>query len=503
MCVEGSCQFGECALATRMFMQQLRYSHILYVLTALCLGGALRIYNLAGESFWLDEISSVLRVSWTYGELFEGTTTESMMPLYYLIQKGWCDVFGIGELGFRLSSVLYGTLSIMAIYGLVAEVFNRRTGIVAAFVCALHPFAIYYSREARPYSLFFLLSIVSYYFFFRVLRSGSVTSCLGCVLSTGMLMYTHVYSSFLILGQFLLALFYFFLPEVAGSKMRFSSLTRAWALTVMAGIPLFLRLPDFFSSIWKSRSGFEWLQTPSWNELIMSPTRYWFWFRMGEISCLLLCILTILGFRRYRAYGKGLSFVCAVLCSCLFLPWLFSVLVSPVFLLRYTIATLIGLVTLLAFVVSESRSLLVRGVLIVPLVMPLPTLLNMRHKDLWREAGDFLNRELRPGDIVIADPDFLRPPMRYYLAPQFREQLVSRAQATALLPELNRDVHIWAIESYLPIDLPRRQPYLESAGEVKTLYKDIGEIGMLYKVEGSQYHLTRDPIYLSLTTLAP
>lgn len=481
-------------------MEQAESRYVWYLLAACCLGAALRLYDLAAESFWLDEMSTVLRMSWSWPEMFQGASTESMMPLYYMLQKQWTRISGIGEFGFRLSSVLYGTLSIIAIFGLISEAFNRRIGMTAAFICAVHPYTVYYSREARPYSLFFLLSIVSYFFFFRVIRFGSVASSTGYIVSTTLLMYTHIYSSFLILGQALLACLYFCIPQIAGISLRFSPLIKAGIVTAIGGIPLLLRLPGFFTSVGQSRSGFGWIRTPSWGEFLTTPSQYWLQFSMGQFSCLLIGLLLIAGFRRYSEFIRGLSFAFAVLCSCLLLPWLFSVLVVPLLLLRYTVAAIVGIVALLAVVVTESRSMLIRGALVLPLIIPLPDLLTMRHKDLWREAGEFLNLKVRPGDIVVVEYDFLKPTLQYYMAPELHKLLVTREEAMAILPKLLKTAHIWGVESYV---VSRRQPFLDSAGEVNTSYEDLGEVGKIFKIEGSPYHLTRDPIYLSLTRLTP
>ena len=48
---------------------------------------------------------------------------------------------------------MLGTLLVLVIYGLGARLFNRTTGLAAAFIAAIAPFQVYYSQEARMYIL--------------------------------------------------------------------------------------------------------------------------------------------------------------------------------------------------------------------------------------------------------------------------------------------------------------------------------------------------------------
>ena len=62
-------------------------------------------------------------------------------------------MFGLSEFALRSLSALFGTLLVLVIYGLGARLFNRTTGLAAAFIAAIAPFQVYYSQEARMYIL--------------------------------------------------------------------------------------------------------------------------------------------------------------------------------------------------------------------------------------------------------------------------------------------------------------------------------------------------------------
>jgi hypothetical protein len=70
--------------------------------------------------------------------------------------------------------VLAGVLLVPALYGLTREVFDRRTARVAAVLAVPAPFLVWYSQEARMYSLFMLAGVCSVWAQVVAQRRGSV-----------------------------------------------------------------------------------------------------------------------------------------------------------------------------------------------------------------------------------------------------------------------------------------------------------------------------------------
>jgi mannosyltransferase len=69
----------------------------------------------------------------------------------------------------RLPSALAGWLCIPAIYLLGKRLYSGREGLMAALFVAVLWAPIYYSQEARPYSMLILLSILNSYFWWDVI----------------------------------------------------------------------------------------------------------------------------------------------------------------------------------------------------------------------------------------------------------------------------------------------------------------------------------------------
>ncbi len=136
-------------------------------------GAALRFATLDLQSYRYDEAVTVGRV--LHPSIFDTFSTvphsESTPPLYYLVAWLWSRPFGIGEIGLRSLSALAGTASIAIVYMGAAALGMRRTvGLIAAAMVAVSPVLIWFSQDARAYSLAFLLTALSFLFFARALR---------------------------------------------------------------------------------------------------------------------------------------------------------------------------------------------------------------------------------------------------------------------------------------------------------------------------------------------
>lgn len=132
------------------------------LLAIMLLGAALRFYGLGVQSLWADELAS-----WDFSEqdtvsrVIKGDTQP---PLYFLILHLWQWIFGESEWALRLPSALAGWLCIPAIYLLGKRLYSEREGLMAALFLAVLWAPIYFSQEARPYSMLILLSILTSYF---------------------------------------------------------------------------------------------------------------------------------------------------------------------------------------------------------------------------------------------------------------------------------------------------------------------------------------------------
>ncbi|MEK7526382.1 MAG: glycosyltransferase family 39 protein [Patescibacteria group bacterium] len=94
-------------------------------------------------------------------------------PLYLYSAVPSVAIFGISAYGVRLPAAIFGILGVWALYLLIKQLFkNEKLALVSAFVLAISPWHIQYSRAGFEVTqlLFFLL--IGLYFFFKSLKNG-------------------------------------------------------------------------------------------------------------------------------------------------------------------------------------------------------------------------------------------------------------------------------------------------------------------------------------------
>jgi 4-amino-4-deoxy-L-arabinose transferase-like glycosyltransferase len=135
------------------------------------LGAVLRFATLGAQSYHHDEIvtaSRVLRVG--FGHAMDAVGfSESAPPLYYVLAWLWTQVAGTGEWGLRSLSAVAGVATIPVAFPLGRELRGARAGLLAAALVAVNPMLLWYSQEARAYSLLCLFCALSLLFCVRAL----------------------------------------------------------------------------------------------------------------------------------------------------------------------------------------------------------------------------------------------------------------------------------------------------------------------------------------------
>lgn len=128
-------------------------------LLLITLGGLLLRLPRLGESLWYDETFTARIASLDAAQFMPAVVGDVHPPLFYALDWITARLLGDGEAALRLPALVFGVLLIPCAFRLARALnLTERTALVYAGLVALMPSAIYYSHEARGYSLLALLA---------------------------------------------------------------------------------------------------------------------------------------------------------------------------------------------------------------------------------------------------------------------------------------------------------------------------------------------------------
>lgn len=139
------------------------YALVFILLLAL----GLRLYQLDQENIWTDEALTIHHAQeqdWPEFIHFI-STTEAAPPGHYLFLHYWISWFSDSEFSVRLPSVIFGVLSVWLLFLVVRKFFDQKVALLSSLFMATSMLQILFSQEARLYSLFTFLVLLSAYFF--------------------------------------------------------------------------------------------------------------------------------------------------------------------------------------------------------------------------------------------------------------------------------------------------------------------------------------------------
>ena len=160
----------------------------------LSLAAGLRACKLGQLSFWYDEIvtmrlATAPTLTALFDRLFQIEATRA--PLHPLLLQRWIGLFGSSEAAGRSLSVVCGIVTVGLVYWIGLLVFDRATGLWAAWLAAISPPLVYYSREARMYALLVMIACLCWGLLFSLRKSSSHGKSIAYALCLVALVYCH------------------------------------------------------------------------------------------------------------------------------------------------------------------------------------------------------------------------------------------------------------------------------------------------------------------------
>jgi hypothetical protein len=135
---------------------------------------------------------------------FVATDAEITPPLYFVLAR-ISTLLGSSVDLIRLPALMAGIGLIPLIYLLARMIIGRRAALIASAVASVSPLLIYFSANARAYSLMILLVAGSTMFLLLAARDGRNRWWAAYAVCVCLSMYTHYTVAFVLTGQFIWA----------------------------------------------------------------------------------------------------------------------------------------------------------------------------------------------------------------------------------------------------------------------------------------------------------
>lgn len=210
----------------------------LLLYTAIALGAFLRIFGLGSQSIWGDEALTIQ--AYLTDEHLADVCCRIWMrgvhpPLYFLIMHYW-RMLGESEFMLRFPSAVFGVAAIPLIYLITRRMFGRPAAGISALVLAVSPFHIWYSQEARMYSLQMFLALASTLLLLRAWERRRAADLAAYGLVTVAALYTHIGTLFLLAAQGVITL-----GMAVKDWRRYASVVAVQSLVLAAYIPWIMK----------------------------------------------------------------------------------------------------------------------------------------------------------------------------------------------------------------------------------------------------------------------
>jgi uncharacterized membrane protein len=435
------------------------------LLALIIVGLGLRL--LVSRSIWLDEAISITQAQQPFADMIAGLAAGDVHPpLHHAALWLAVQLFGTGELAVRLPSIIAGTLLIPTLYGAGRDLYDRRVGLVAAALGTVAPIAIWYSQEARMYAMFMLFSLIAIWAQVRVLRkTGRPGAWTVYSVATAAVLWTQYFSVLQVTvqqGAFAVVLWR---RRQGGSRWRMGL---AWAASTLAVLLLLVPLlPVLQSQIHgyishsagpdlPAQAGLGATRRDQLSIYAFIANVIWaIWGYHADTTMAQIVAMWPLGMLMLLVLlGRGYSGTSMLLLSAAVVPALILFAVGfeqrSLFELRYFVGAVpVGLLLMARLASSTDnrgpRRLIV-GLVVITLAVGLADQqLNGANPRLYdfRGALALVSAEVRPGDVVVYEPQFIGPVVDYYAAGLHAKPLDDGLR----LP--SRKHHIFVVGSFL------------------------------------------------------
>jgi hypothetical protein len=195
-----------------------------------------RIYGIDRQSLWSDELYAVMAsYKHHFSKVWLLMLNDSHPPGYVTLMYYTLPWTGYTDVGIRLQSLIYGIVWIPLVYWLGRRWFSASTGLIAAALVTSSHSAIYFSQEARAYSMLVAFNLANIICLLEILYAHKLhrNYVTGFVISSTIMLYLH-YTCFVFFCTELLLCIMLWIFQRKGNLRQ---------MAICFGIPLLLYAP--------------------------------------------------------------------------------------------------------------------------------------------------------------------------------------------------------------------------------------------------------------------
>jgi 4-amino-4-deoxy-L-arabinose transferase-like glycosyltransferase len=372
----------------------------LTLLFSLVLGTFLRLDHFKLASFWGDEaVSANVLQRQDIGSLWAWTFCAGNNPGFTFLMKLWSLPFGDSEASLRFLSIIFSLLSVLMIYFLAKDLFNKSVASWSSFLLATSTISIFFSHQARPYSLIIFLSILSSWYLIKLLQNNwRKKELIIYFLIMLYVLYTHLWFFFLMAAHFLIVLIY--------KKELIKKMSIGYASLMAFSLPLFAEMLTLIlcgSNSWIKKA----------NLTNFYQTFFYYTEKMAVIYLLIivLAIFFIIKKKREKKEKSKQKKELIIISILFFVPLslgftisLFAPMYAPG---RHELLTLPFFIIIMAYFASKTKNKIIIFLIIAAISLSAIKVTRDERNNIKnyttdeKRAAIFLTENIKDGDIII------------------------------------------------------------------------------------------------------
>ncbi|HTD76044.1 MAG TPA: glycosyltransferase family 39 protein [Chloroflexota bacterium] len=396
------------------------------------------------RGIWLDEAISVhqarLSLHGLFANLYSGDRNP---PLYHLALWLTIRVFGHGEAAIRLPSLIAGLLVIPVLYALGRELYDRRTGLLAAAFAVASPLLVWYAQEVRMYAFVALFGLLALLTQLRVLNRPTFGNWAAYILATAALLWSQYFGLLVVGVQQLIFVGVLIHRRRRNEPVKGLGLGFAYALAILAMqlVPYVVFAQHQFSSTHAAAGSPTGTYDPLSFYSLLANMAWSLWgYQPDTVTVLLAALWPLFLLISLALLGRGGSRQTLLLATAAITPVVLLIVVSAfdrsLFEVRYFLLAVPLLLLLVARLITgwirkpQARLLAAVGVIATLAIGLLDQQVNHSNPRLYdfKAAVQDIKADGGPNSAVLYEPADMRYVLEYY-APGMKGQPLTAAIA--------------------------------------------------------------------------